>query len=234
MQSQPGHQRRWQCFCVATAPVTGRSLCPEHLSLSPSSAHPFSSRSLLPRSSTQCLVFLVRELLPRKESTVKHQLLHLEESGTPAPGGRSPQHSPTPSHPSPLLPSTPPGLTHPSHCHGAQWPGGRQKSRGPSPASRAATQLKEIKRLPSARAAQAGPGPRLQAHPQSPEGAPSPQPPAFPRGSLSPKLLPGLRAERKRARAGHAQPHSSQPHASERPGPGTPACLQGVPPSTSR
>ena len=128
---------------------------------------------------------------------------------------------PQPSFPPPTL--YPPGLTHPSHRHGAQWPGGRQKSRGPSPASRAAAQLKEIKRLPSAR----------QAHPQSPEGAPSPQPPTFPRGSLSPKLLPGLRAEGKRARAGHAQPHSSQPHTSERLGPGTPACLQGVPPSTS-
>ena len=140
---------------------------------------------------------------------------------------------PRPSFPPPA--STPPGsaTSDPffSPC-GAQQPGGL-KRRGPSPASGAVAQLKAIKGLPSARAARAGPGPRLQARPRCPERAPSPQPPAFPGGSLSPKLLLGLRAERKRARAGHAQPHTSQPHASERLGPGTPACLQGVPPSTS-
>ena len=168
---------------MTAAPVTGRSLCPERLSLSPFAARRSSSRSLFPRSSTHdgCLFFLSSPGAAAKEGG-------RSQAPAPLPGGQrgaGPRRDlptalpgPRPSFPPPA--STPPGsaTSDPffSPC-GAQQPGGL-KRRGPSPASGAVAQLKAIKGLPSARAARAGPGPHLQARPNAR------------RGPLPPSLLP--------------------------------------------
>ena len=95
--------------------TTGRSLCPECLSRAPSSARRRSpARSLLPRRSTRRRFFLLRQLLPSKEDTVrpdKRQLLRLKGTGTPTPPEGAPQGTTRP------LPARgPPTSAKPSYC----------------------------------------------------------------------------------------------------------------------
>ena len=138
---------------------------------------------------------------------------------------RAPFSRPTPLFSPPLL--TMPRLSSP---RGTAWKGGAVRRQLPHPEDGAEAPAPLPGRWPSSKHCQACPG-RTWARLA---GTVASQPPAFPRASLPPKLLLGLTAHRKRARAGHAQPCTSQPHASERPGPGTPACSQGRVPRPSQ